>query len=72
MDVIHRDVMAVLLERVFRLGLISKATYESARNSLAAQNELPQARHPERFIKEATADGGAHNTRSNEGGEIDF
>ncbi len=42
MESAQRDMLTVLLGRVFELGLISESTYRSARNSLASTVDLPE------------------------------
>ncbi|MPN56728.1 hypothetical protein SDC9_204420 [bioreactor metagenome] len=59
----QRDIMTVLLGRVFELGLISEQTYKSARNSLASSIDLPEMLwYPVCLTKEAMTDGSTQNT----------
>lgn len=63
MESAQRELLAVLLKHVFSLGLISKATYLSARNSVASITDLPELlRPPVRPAKGAAADGSAQNS----------
>ena len=58
MESAQRELLAVLLKRVFSLGLISQATYLSARNSVASMSDLPQLlREAVRPAKGAGTDG---------------
>ncbi len=63
MESARREVLIVLLGRVFELGLISENTYREARNTLASAKELPELLgNPVCRTKEA-ADGSTQNTR---------
>lgn len=63
MEGVQRDVLAVLLERVFELGLISEATCRASRNSLASLKGLPEMfRDSARPAEEAMTDGNTQNT----------
>jgi hypothetical protein len=42
LESVQKDILTVLLGRVFALGLISESTYKSARNSLASSIDLPE------------------------------
>jgi hypothetical protein len=59
----QKDILTVLLGRVFTLGLISEATYQSARNSLASSIDLPELLwYPVCLTKEEDRNGGTQNT----------
>ena len=63
LESIQRDILIVLLGRVFELGLISEATYKSARNSLASLPDLPEILWcPVCLTKEEMPDGSAQDT----------
>ena len=62
MESAQRDMLAVLLKRVFERGLISEAAYRSARNTLASSACLPELlRYPVCPAKETMTDGGTEN-----------
>jgi hypothetical protein len=59
----QKDILTVLLGRVFELGLISEATYKSARNSLASSIDLPEMLwYPVCLTKEGKPNGSTQNT----------
>lgn len=58
MESAQRDMLAVLLGRVWERGLISEVTYKSARNSLASSIDFPSLfGYPVCLTKEAIGDG---------------
>lgn len=62
MESAQRELLTVLLERVFSLGLISERTYLSARNSVASMADLPKLLwDPVCLTKEAAVDGSTQN-----------
>lgn len=55
----QRELLTVLLNRVFEQGLISEFTYQSVRNSLASMIDFPELlQYPVCLTKEGTTDGG--------------
>ena len=42
MENIQREVIGILLERIYTLGLIGKPVYEKAENLLHSQKDFPQ------------------------------
>lgn len=62
MESVQREILAVLLGRIFELGLLSEATYQSARNSVASMIDLPELLwYPVRLTEEAVLDGSTQN-----------
>ncbi len=62
MESAQRELLSVLLKRVFSLGLIPEATYLSARNAVASTINLPELLwDPVRPAKGAGPDGSAQN-----------
>lgn len=64
MESAQKDMLDVLLGRVFELGLISESTYKAARSSLAAKSDIPELLcYPVCTPKEENADGDTQNTQ---------
>lgn len=58
MESAQRELLNVLLERVFSLGFISETTYLSARDSVASMKDLPELLwDPVCLAEEAAMDG---------------
>lgn len=63
MESAQRELLNVLLERVFSLGLISETTYLSARDSVASMKDLPELLwDPVCLAEEAAMDGSAQDS----------
>lgn len=64
MESAQRDMLTVLLGRVFELGLISEATYKSARNTVNSSVDLPELLcYSVCLTKEENTDGSTKDTR---------
>lgn len=64
MESVQKDILIILLGRIFELELISESTYKSARNSLASQIDLPKIWwYSAGSVKEGETSGCTQNTR---------